>query len=348
MQNNRPADESPIREGMVRTSRHSTHFLEAGPSHGRGVILIHGWPEIGLAWRAQLLALGALGLRVIAPDLRGCGQSMVHRTHDAYSQREIVKDMLELVDCLGLNRAIWIGHDWGSAVAWNVASHHPERCVGVGSLCVPYWTLERGLDEVLNLLNRTIYPAADFPAAQFEYIRFYHDNFNRATTAFEADVSATFRALMRRGDPALRGQPFVTAYVRKQGGWFGPDQPAPNAPLDEAILSRRDLDAYIEAYKRTGFFGINSLYMNDSDNRAYSDEAPNEGRLDMPVLFLSGAYDYVSDTENSDLQAPMLARCANVERHTIACGHWMQHEASTAVNAVLGCWIESRFSTVSG
>ena len=50
----------------------------------------------------------------------------------------IAPDMLELLASLGRERAVWVGHDWGSPVVWNIASHHPEKTAGVASLCVPY------------------------------------------------------------------------------------------------------------------------------------------------------------------------------------------------------------------
>ena len=93
------------------SSRHASVYLEAGPADGTPVILLHGWPEIALAWRHVIPALASQGLRVIAPDLRGCGGSTVHAGHAAYAQREIVADMLELADAAGVQRAVWVGHD---------------------------------------------------------------------------------------------------------------------------------------------------------------------------------------------------------------------------------------------
>lgn len=332
----------PFREGTVSSERHSSSYLEAGPHDGPAVVMLHGWPETSLAWRHQLTALGALGFRVIAPDMRGCGHSTIHSDHADYAQCEIVRDMIELIDGLEIARAVWIGHDWGSAVAWNIAAHHPDRCAAIASLCVPYRTLERGIDETSALLNRTQYPEAEFPAGQFEYIRFYHENFEAARKVFEGDPGATFKVIMRKGDPAVAGQRYPTAFVRKRGGWFGPGMPPPDVPLDESILSPDDLSAYVEAYRKTGFFGVNSLYMNDWKNRLYSDEAADGGQLSMPVLFLSGLYDYVSDTERSDLPRPMREHCADLTIQTLPTGHWMQHEEPALVNATICGWIARR------
>lgn len=334
-------DPAKVRSRVASGERHATHYLEAGPSDGRPVVLVHGWPEFSLAWRHQLAALGDLGYRAIAPDLRGCGGSTRYRTHAAYAQREIVRDMIDLVDALGIEEAFWVGHDWGAAVAWNVARHHAARCAGVAGLCVPYDTLERGVERLASLVNRAQYPAAAFPMGQFEYVAFYHEQFEAATAAFEAELANTFKVIMRSGDPTQAGAVFPTALVRKQGGWFGPGAPAPDVPLDTAILEPWELAAYVRAYETTGFYGIDAFYMNDADNNAYAREAPSDV-LAMPALFFSGRYDYVCDTERSDLTAPMRSLCRDLTIETIDAGHWMQHEKPTEVTAALATWFAAR------
>lgn len=134
-------------------------------------------------------------------------------------------------------------------------------------------------------------------------------------------------------------EPFPTAFVRLQGGWFGPAHVAPDVPLDTSILTQSDLAAYVNAYQRTGFFGVDSLYMNDADNVAYADEAVNNGVLEMPVLFLPANYDYINDTEGTNLMNPMKEKCRRLTINKIESGHWMQHERAVDVNNVLARWI---------
>ncbi len=335
------SDARDIKGQFARTARHASFYLEAGPSAGPAVIFIHGWPEIGLAWRHQIRPLSLLGFRTIAPDVRGCGQSASYDAHPAYAQREIVRDMIELADVLRIERAIWVGHDWGAAVAWNIARHHPDRCHGVAALCVPYDTLERGLARLTTLVNRKVYPKSEFPAGQFEYVAFYHDHFDEAQRSFEANLENTFKVIMRRGDPAQVGKPFPTAFVRKQGGWFGPGRPAPDVPVDRSILDDFDLAAYVQAYEKTGFFGVDSLYMNDADNDRFANETRSDV-ITMPALFLSGRNDFVNDTEYSALADPMRSKCNDLTHKTIVSGHWMQHEQPSEVSAAICVWIAAK------
>jgi hypothetical protein len=97
--------------------RHVTHYLESGPVDGPLMIFLHGWPEIGLMWRAQIKVFASEGWRCIAPDMRGYGGSSAPAAFEAYALNEIVDDMVELHDHLGARPAIWVGHDWGSPVA---------------------------------------------------------------------------------------------------------------------------------------------------------------------------------------------------------------------------------------
>jgi pimeloyl-ACP methyl ester carboxylesterase len=328
-----------ITEHVAKTTRHTSFYLACGPSDGPLIIFLHGWPELSISWRHQLPAMAALGFRAVAPDLRGYGRSSIYDTHAAYAQLPIVEDMLELLAALGRERAVWVGHDWGSPVVWNIASHHPERVTAVASLCVTYATIERGLDAVIPLLDRATYPAAEFPVGQWDYMRFYEENFAKATATFEANPYNTVKALFRKGSPAGRGKSAVTAHIRKAGGWFGAAAAAPDVPRDPDVVSEEDLSAYAAALARAGFFGPDSYYMNHAANAAYAARAANDGRLDMPVLFLTAAYDYICECVDSRLAEPMRRLCRDLTERVVPSGHWMAQEKPVAVNAALAHWL---------
>ena len=328
-----------ITENVAKSKRHTTFYLAAGPQDGPPIIFLHGWPELSISWRHQLPAFGALGYRAIAPDMRGYGRSSVYPRKEDYALEEIVEDMRELLDHLGRERAIWVGHDWGSPVAWSLASHHPELCTGVASLCVPYFTLERGLDAVMPLVDRTIYPEETFPAGQWEYMRFYEENFAAATKGFDADPYGTVKAMFRKGNPEGQLRPAVTAYVRKNKGWFAGKGSAPDVPRDGDVVTEEDLRAYAAALERNGFFGPDAWYTNHKANAAYTAKAVNGGRLDMPVLFLAALYDYVCESVASRLAEPMGEKCSDLTRVVIDSGHWMAQEKPAEVNRALVHWL---------
>ena len=336
----------PVTEHVVRTARHTTFYLACGAADAPLIVFVHGWPELSLSWRHQLPCFAALGFRAIAPDMRGYGRSTVHPRHADYSLEEICADMLELLDGLGQQRAIWVGHDWGSPVVWSLASHHPERCHGVANLCVPYLPAGLGMATRADLIDRSVYPADEFPAGQWEYQLYYQEHFEEARAAFEADVEATVKALFRKGDPAGRGKPSRTAYVRRHGGWFGGAGRAPDLPRDPDVLTEADLAAYTAALSRNGFAGPDSWYMNHSANAAYADRARNGGRIDLPALFLHGEYDYTCETVTSRLAEPMRASCTQLSEGLVSTGHWMAQENPIAVNKALAGWIATRLPEV--
>ncbi|RYH13888.1 MAG: alpha/beta hydrolase, partial [Alphaproteobacteria bacterium] len=159
------------------------------------MIFIHGWPEIGLLWERQLNHFAALGWRCVAPDMRGYGGSSVPDDLASYAIREIVADMVELHEVLGPAPAVWIGHDWGAPIAWSMASHHPERCRAVIGLSVPYLARGFALPNLVPLVDRTVYPEADYPVGPWDYWLFYRERFEEAVRQFERDLPATFSVL---------------------------------------------------------------------------------------------------------------------------------------------------------
>ncbi|MAL79629.1 MAG: hypothetical protein CMN55_11050 [Sneathiella sp.] len=328
-----------ITEHQLTTERHSSFYLASGPEDGPLVIFLHGWPELAISWRHQLPVFGGLGFRAIAPDMRGYGRSRIHAHHSDYAQAEVAADMIELLDSLGREKAIWVGHDWGSATVWALASHHPDRCHAVASLCVPYATLEHGLDACLPLIDREMYPEADFPVGQWDYIRFYEENFARATAVFDASPYHAIKALFRRGKARVEPRPSPTAFIRATGGWYGGADQAPDIPRDDAVISEAELCAYASALERNGFFGPDSYYMNNPGNAAYAATALNEGILEMPTLFLLAEYDEVCECLRSNLAGPMRNYCRDLTIRHIQSGHWMAQEKPGEVNAALLRWL---------
>src|SRR3984885_7938790 len=174
----------PVTEHVVKSERHTTFYLACGRPQAAPIIFMHGWPELSISWRHQLPVFAGLGFRAIAPDMRGYGRSSVYGRTDDYAQEHIVADMIELLDHLGAEKAVWVGHDWGSPVVWGIAQHHPDRCHGVANLCVPYIPDGFAPQKIIPLVDRSIYPEAEYPAGQWDYQLFYEENFDKARSTF--------------------------------------------------------------------------------------------------------------------------------------------------------------------
>jgi pimeloyl-ACP methyl ester carboxylesterase len=329
-------------EGTFRSARHTTRYLEKGPADGPLIIFLHGWPGIGLMWRAQIEAFAAAGWRCIAPDMRGYGGSSAPAESKAYALNEIVEDMVEFHDSLGGRPAIWVGHDLGSPVAGALAAHHPERCRGLVLVSVPYLPGSFALSNLVPLVDRQLYPADKYPDGQWDYYRFYHTHFDQTVSDFEADLSATLAAIYRSADPTIVGKVYRTSLVTRNGGWFGSAHRAPTVPLDSALWSRADFDALVESFHIHGFRPGNSWYLNDAANIAYARAAPDGGCLRQPVLFINGEWDGICDVTRSALGEPMRRTCRDLFITNLPSGHWLPLERKTELVEAIRSWLSAK------
>lgn len=123
---------------QVRVGNLTFDVWTAGPDDGRPVLLLHGFPQTSWSWREVLPGLVRAGRRVVALDQRGYSPGACPDGVEAYAGEHLVADVLGVLDALGLGAVDLVGHDWGAAVAWQVASRHPERVTTLTALSVPH------------------------------------------------------------------------------------------------------------------------------------------------------------------------------------------------------------------
>jgi pimeloyl-ACP methyl ester carboxylesterase len=112
--------------------------LDAGPSDGEPVVLLHGFPQDATAWDLVAPALHQHGLRTLAPNQRGYSPGARPGGRGAYRLRETTADVLALLDAAGLESAHIVGHDWGGFVAWGLGAWHPDRVRTLTAISVPH------------------------------------------------------------------------------------------------------------------------------------------------------------------------------------------------------------------
>jgi len=322
--------------------RHTTRSWDAGPSDGPLMIFVHGWPEIGLMWRAQMEAFASEGWRCVAPDMRGYGGSSRPIAPDAYALQEIVGDMVELHDHLGGRPAIWVGHDLGSPVVGALAAHHSKRSRGVVFASVPYFPEAFALSSFLPLVDRKLYPTDQYPDGQWDYYRFYLAHFEQTVGEFDADIAASLAAIYRSGDSASVGKVSRTATVTRNGGWFGSAHRAPEVAPDPALWPAADFDTLVEAFRVTGFRPGTSWYLNDTANLAYAEAAPDGGRLRQPVLFLNGDLDGLCDIRHNRVGDPMRHACEDLSVTSLTAGHWLTLERKIESIQAIRSWLRTK------
>ena len=138
---------SPARS--IDTERGHFAWREGGDPAGTPVVMIHGWPESSWCWAAVNEHLKP-GLRVIAPDLRGLGDSERTEGAEHYRKQNLARDVIALLDALGIERFQLVGHDWGGVVAQEMALAEPERVQRMVILNIAIINNLRGNQEVIE------------------------------------------------------------------------------------------------------------------------------------------------------------------------------------------------------
>jgi pimeloyl-ACP methyl ester carboxylesterase len=128
----------PLEYSLIQAGKIQLHIVQAGPKSGLPVILLHGFPEFWYGWKKQISLLAEAGMRVIVPDQRGYNLSEKPKGINAYRLDLLAKDVVNLMDSLGIQKVNLCGHDWGGVVAWAVAVLYPERIERLAVLDAPY------------------------------------------------------------------------------------------------------------------------------------------------------------------------------------------------------------------
>lgn len=171
--------------------------LVAGPHDGRAVLLLHGFPQTSWSWRHVIPPLADARYRVIAVDQRGYSAGASPDAVGEYAGERLVADVLGVLDTLGLASVDLVGHDWGAAVAWEVASLHPERVTTLTAISVPHpGAFAEALATDADQQSRSAY-MRDFRRPGFERV-LLADDAAALRSIFEADAGVDVDHLISR------------------------------------------------------------------------------------------------------------------------------------------------------
>jgi pimeloyl-ACP methyl ester carboxylesterase len=288
---------------------------------GPAVVLLHGFPEGAYSWRKQVPALARAGFRAIAPDQRGYAGAEVVVPVDGYDHVELALDVIALLDSQGIERAALVSHDWGAALAWNVALLHPERISSVAALSVAYGGRPKG--PPIGMLQRMVGDA-------FFYMLYFQKP-GVAEAELEVDVRESLRRLFysSSGDARENGLRAVYPNTAKLLETLHPPAGLPG------WLSAEDLEHYTESFAASGFAGPIGWYR--SMDRTWERTAHLAGAsVQQPALFIAGDRDpVVGFNQRAIERMPSVVPNLVSNRLLSGVGHWTQQERPEEVNAEL-------------
>jgi pimeloyl-ACP methyl ester carboxylesterase len=312
-------------------------YYEAGPITDKPpVVLCHGWPEIAFSWRHQIKALGDAGIRVIAPDQRGYGATDRPEPVEAYDMEHLTGDLIGLLDHLKIDKAIFVGHDWGGFVVWQMPLRHPSRVAGVVGVNTPH--LARAPADPIELFRKRF--------GDKMYIVQFQDPGREPDRIFGSRVEQTFDAFMRKPVARPEGtpeeQPIAGVGASPRLNLAFPQMIAnydakhdPRTP----ILSPEEKQVFVDTFTKSGFTGGINWYRNFTRN--WQRSAGLDYTVRVPSLMIMAENDAVLPPSAADGMEKLVP---DLEKYLVkGSGHWTQQEKPEEVSAKLIEWRGKRF-----
>jgi pimeloyl-ACP methyl ester carboxylesterase len=229
-----------------------------------------------------------------------------------------------LLDALGTETAVIVGHDWGAPVAWYAALLRPDRFRGVIGLSVPF--IPRPPVRPTSIMPQT---------ADAQFFQLYFQSPGVAEAELERDVRLSVRGFLYsasgegRDDAARDGREIDM--VPRRGGFLSRLTNPASLPH---WLTEADVDFYVSEFARTGFRGGLNWYRNMDRN--WELLAPVSGvQVTVPALYIAGDRDLVLDFRGMDQVIVNLSKFVPQLRRKLlfpGCGHWTQQERAQEVN----------------
>ena len=297
-------------------------IAEAGT--GPLVLLAHGWPESWYSWRHQMTMLADAGYHAVAPDMRGYGETDKPAAVDDYDVNHVAGDLVGILDALGEETAILVGHDWGAIVAWTTVLLHPSRFTALIAMSVPYGG--RVAQSPMESWQEAF-------GENFFYILYHNEPGGIAEAEYDADPRGLIsRLYLSPNSP--RVQPAITDPLRSAGGWIG--RLGTPMGLPDWLL-QEDLDYVVSQFENSGFRGGMNYYRNFHRNWEITEHLQG-AKIKIPVLFIAGSRDMVIAGAEKESLTATISRATEDLRDVVLIpeiGHWVQQEAPKEVNQAI-------------
>jgi len=312
----------------LKTDGLTQRILEAG--EGPLVLLIHGFPELGISWRAQVQALSEAGYHAVAPDMRGYGGTDRPAETGAHTILHLVGDMVDLVRALAKETGrepgcVVVGHDWGAPVAWHCALMRPDLFRAVMGLSVPFQPrIPKGAPTPMMAALAKRAGAGDLYINRFQA--------EDAHVPFDADPATALRKMFWSYDGATATSDQSTGFLPIGVSMLDSISDAAAIP---PWMSPEHFDEYVAAFSAGGFKGPLDWYRCIDRNWSLT-AFLQDRRIERPSFFLVGEKDPVRHYSGQH-EAGLKDWLTDLRGQVVlpGAGHWLQQERASEVNAAL-------------
>ncbi len=335
-----------ITHQMVETNGIRMHIASAG--EGLPVVFCHGFPGLWYSWRNQLEPVAAAGFRAIAVDQRGYGRSDRPVDPAEYDANQVMDDMIGLLDALGAEKAVFVGHDFGAQQVCNLAVRHADRVAGVVIMACPYdfdlagragqgskaTAEQRGMEW-----GGGMRPTEAFALAARQH--FLHLHYFQDIGPAERELGGDPGEVLKRLFWALSGEGDYKDYVNHPSegtGYLDVLAPAPDLPW--RWMSEADIAYYAQEFAQAGpdlafIGGLNSYRA--ADRNWELGEPWADANIEVPALFIAGAQDIVLQMIAPDALDIQRQRVPDLRGTVLieGAGHFVQMERPEETNRAL-------------
>ncbi|KAK4540200.1 hypothetical protein LTR36_009698 [Oleoguttula mirabilis] len=324
-------NDSRFQHRYAEIGGHRWHYLDAAPPGGgqtKGtVVLVHGWPDLSLAWRYQIPMLLSLGLRCIAIDCMGYGETGTSPDLNDFTFKTHADAIAGIARAIGAPRIILGGHDWGGMVVYRTAQWHPQLVSHVFSVATPYMGVLSGEFVGVEALVRGPLPQFGYQL-QLGSAEQVVEGVVQGEGRLRKFLSGVYGGKARSGRLVLAPETGVDLRVIEE---------------DEVgmtpLLDREELDYYVAQFGKAGLNGPCNWYRTRRANWEDDNRMPAESRegVKQPTLFIQALHDAILVPAMSK---GMEERIPNLTRGEVRAGHWALWQTPQETNDVIKGWFE--------
>ncbi|KAF2215380.1 hypothetical protein CERZMDRAFT_35570 [Cercospora zeae-maydis SCOH1-5] len=321
---------SKVKREYIEVNGWKWSYLEA-PAEGTQkavAVLIHGFPDQSLAWRYQIPLLTSLGIRTIALDCMGYGETGASDNLRDYGFKAHADVVAAIAKKIGTHKVIIGGHDWGGATVYRVAQWYPNLISHIFSVCTAYAPPTKSYISTQTLASTTL-PQFGYQL-QLGSADHKLENVIKDRTTMSKFLHGMYGGRKKKQQQFMSPQTGIDLSILTSTSTTVSPTP---------LLTPTEFAYYLDAFMKNGIHGPCNWYRTRQINYEEDLLLPSETRnlIQQPTLYILATRDMVLTREMS---AKMEKAVPNLTRGEVPGTHWALWHTPDAVNGILKGWLE--------